>query len=64
VKGSFVILMGPWGYSGPIPAEAYFAPPPVARDEADRVFNCAGCGAHDFGLNRPHCPHCGYEEKR
>jgi hypothetical protein len=32
-------------------------------DEADRVFNCGGCGAHDFGLNRPVCPHCGYDER-
>ena len=33
------------------------------RDEFDRVFNCGGCGAHDFGLNRPVCPHCGYDER-
>lgn len=25
-------------------------------------FNCPKCGAHDFGLNRPKCPHCGYDE--
>lgn len=23
-------------------------------------FNCPKCGAHDFGLNKPRCPHCGY----
>jgi ribosomal protein L37E len=23
-------------------------------------FNCPECGAHDFGLNRPACPHCGF----
>lgn len=25
-------------------------------------FNCPQCGAHDFGLNRPTCPHCGFTD--
>ena len=31
-------------------------------DETAEVdpFNCPQCGAHDYGLNRPKCPHCGY----
>lgn len=26
-------------------------------------FNCPGCGAHDFGLNKPKCPHCGHTSR-
>ena len=33
-------------------------PPEAAYDP----FNCPQCGAHDFGLNRPNCPHCGYTQ--
>jgi hypothetical protein len=37
--------------------------PGAARPAAD-PFNCPDCGAHDFGLNRPRCPHCGYDATR
>jgi ribosomal protein L37E len=35
--------------------------PPSANTASD-PFNCPKCGAHDYGLNRPACPHCGYTD--
>jgi hypothetical protein len=28
----------------------------------DNVFNCPGCGAHDWGLHGSPCRHCGHTE--
>ena len=39
---------------------------PAVQDDAPAIdpFNCPKCGAHDWGLNAPHCPHCGYGTAR
>ena len=32
----------------------------LSHTAAPDPFNCPKCGAHDWGMNAPHCPHCGY----